>query len=476
MLTRQMQRFSPQSIYQLQQIGLAFFEKIATDSNLAGETQDFYQGLLVGLDWGVKLIDQEQGIETLKDLEARVATFINLDNPPSQQPNPSTAIHRLSSASIAQLQQKGRSTDLDENVLACVPATETQDFYHGCLAALDISISLSKEKYAYAQISLLKTNAAHFIELSSQSDRQVARPTLQDLSLSQSRKPRRFSSLLPVYQSGVATPVSPETNSEALIESGINDSDYAEDSEQVRLEDDPQDSKEGEGLIEVGSSPEQRLELERLLADLLLKEHHQFKGLERLEFMEDWTILSQQGESIRVVSQVDHHLVFKINLEGEVQNPLSNLDAEKLKIKLTQEAPELLSEVQVLGNNSNSTIEPLMFTLEREQVKQAELILPIAQKVFEYKLNLGDEGVEETDDLTIISVAEVYQLIVTNVEGVSVSSLRASGRGELLRVRGEHLVLAQGIRFEDVEFWRQMADDLNTVESQPAQHSREIEL
>ncbi|MFM6452046.1 MAG: hypothetical protein ACKPH7_09580, partial [Planktothrix sp.] len=64
MLTKQMQRFSPQSIYQIQQIGLAFFEKIATDSNLAGETQDFYQGLLVGLDWGVKLIDQEQGIET----------------------------------------------------------------------------------------------------------------------------------------------------------------------------------------------------------------------------------------------------------------------------------------------------------------------------------------------------------------------------------------------------------------------------
>lgn len=471
-----MQRFSPQSIYQLQQIGLAFFEKIATDSNLAGETQDFYQGLLVGLDWGVKLIDQEQGIETLKDLEARVATFINLDNPPSQQPNPSTAIHRLSSASIAQLQQKGCSTDLDENILACVPATETQDFYHGCLAALDFSISLSKEKYAYAQISLLKTNAAHFIELSSQSDRQVARPTLQDLSLSQSRKPRRFSSLLPVYQSGVATPVSPETNSETLIESGINDSDYAEDSEQVRLEDDPKDSKEGEGLIEVGRSAEQRLELERLLVDLLLKEDHQFKKLEQLELMEDWTILSQEGESIRVVSQVDHHLVFKINLEGEVQHPLSNLDAEKLKIKLTQEAPELLSEVQVLDNNSNSTIEPLMLTLEREQVKQAELILPIAQKVFEYKLNLGDEGVEETDDLTIISVAEFYQLIVTDVEGVSVSSLRASGRGELLRVCGEHLVLAQGIRSEDVEFWLQMADDLNTVESQPAQHSREIEL
>jgi hypothetical protein len=117
-----------------------------------------------------------------------------------------------------------------------------------------------------------------------------------------------------------------------------------------------------------------------------------------------------------------------------------------------------------------------MFTLEREQVKQAELILPIAQKVFEYKLNLGDEGVEETDDSTIISVAEVYQLMVTDVEGVSVSSLRASGRGELLRVGGEHLVLAQGIRSEDVEFWLQMADDLNTVESQPAYESREIEL
>ena len=52
-----MQRFSPEYILRLKQIGLAFFEKIATDRAIAGETQDFYQGLVAGLDGAVKLID-----------------------------------------------------------------------------------------------------------------------------------------------------------------------------------------------------------------------------------------------------------------------------------------------------------------------------------------------------------------------------------------------------------------------------------
>ena len=71
------QRFSPDYILRLKQIGLAFFEKIATDRAIAGETQDFYQGLLAGLDGAVKLIDEESGVQTLSLLEAKIATFIN---------------------------------------------------------------------------------------------------------------------------------------------------------------------------------------------------------------------------------------------------------------------------------------------------------------------------------------------------------------------------------------------------------------
>jgi hypothetical protein len=77
MLLNTIQRFSPDYIFRLKQIGLAFFEKIATDRAIAGETQDFYQGLLAGLDGAVKLIDEESGVQTLSLLEAKIATFIN---------------------------------------------------------------------------------------------------------------------------------------------------------------------------------------------------------------------------------------------------------------------------------------------------------------------------------------------------------------------------------------------------------------
>jgi hypothetical protein len=70
MLLDTIQRFSPDYILRLKQIGLAFFEKIATDRAIAGETQDFYQGLLAGLDGAVKLIDEESGVQTLSLLEA----------------------------------------------------------------------------------------------------------------------------------------------------------------------------------------------------------------------------------------------------------------------------------------------------------------------------------------------------------------------------------------------------------------------
>jgi hypothetical protein len=77
MFLNTIQRFSPYYILRLKQIGQAFFEKIATDRAIAGETQDFYQGLLAGLDRAVHLIDKESGLQTLSLLEAKIATFIN---------------------------------------------------------------------------------------------------------------------------------------------------------------------------------------------------------------------------------------------------------------------------------------------------------------------------------------------------------------------------------------------------------------
>lgn len=75
--------------------------------------------------------------------------------------------------SISQLRQIGRETDCELDIEDCICIGETQDFYHGCLAAIDFALSLAGEKYAYAQISLVKTNAANFIELNKDCERRV---------------------------------------------------------------------------------------------------------------------------------------------------------------------------------------------------------------------------------------------------------------------------------------------------------------
>ncbi|MBD2185675.1 hypothetical protein H6S82_24030 [Planktothrix sp. FACHB-1355] len=176
-----MQRFSADHISRLKQIGLAFFEKIATDQTIAGESQDFYQGLLVGFDRAVKLIDEEDGVRSLNLLQAKIAKFIDVETNSFQaDPNSTPAIsdrnsfiRRLSKSYIAKLKQIDAEANLDSDIEDCVCPNETQDFYHGCIAALDFAVSLAGEKYAYAQISLLKTNAAYFIDLNKDRERQV---------------------------------------------------------------------------------------------------------------------------------------------------------------------------------------------------------------------------------------------------------------------------------------------------------------
>ena len=52
------------------------------------------------------------------------------------------------------------------------------------------------------------------------------------------------------------------------------------------------------------------------------------------------------------------------------------------------------------------------------------------------------------------------------------SSLTVSVRGELIKVRGENLVLAQGISSEDIDFWAVVAEELDRIEAR----SRDYEL
>jgi hypothetical protein len=111
-------------------------------------------------------------------------------------------------------------------------------------------------------------------------------------------------------------------------------------------------------------------------------------------------------------------------------------------------------------------------TMDIQQVKMAESILPTAQRAFEYLINYARDRVEETDEYTRVRVGDLYDLIVGESEGVSVSSLTVSVRGELIKVRGEDLVLAQGISSEDIDFWAVVAEELDRIEARSRDDER----
>ncbi len=545
------QRFSPEYILRLKQIGLAFFEKIATDRAIAGETQDFYQGLLAGLDGAVKLIDEESGVQTLSLLEAKIATFINDEEDNSSQQSLSSSsvegdcklsISRLPVRSISQLRQIGRETDCGLDIEDCVCIGETQDFYHGCLAAIDFALSLAGEKYAYAQISLVKTNAANFIELNKDWERRVLE--LKGLSSSQRQDGQPKQSLL-VWLSQAdgdnqvgtlgseaegdeADSLSTEAgalaeiqeqdlksdrsnSSELTIPLAFSNSailkDQNESEEQVIFELNPLEILAGRGKNETGDRSlgisedgsasfkeevqeqfkeeivkrpeEKRLELENLLASTLLNSSQHFK-LGKRKVIEDWTAFLEEGEAIRVISDRDSHIVLRITLEGEVQSALSYGDAEVLGATVK----ENLEDLAIFSNwlepiipnppagDLNADSVPPAATIDIQQVKMAESILPTAQRAFEYLLDRAPDRVEETDEYTRVRVGDLYDLIVGESEGVSVSSLTVSVRGELIKVRGEKLVLAQGISPEDIDFWAVVAEELDRIEARSRDSER----
>lgn len=385
------QRFPPEYIWRLKQIGLVFFEKIATDEAIAGETQDFYQGLLVGLDRAVKLIDEEEGVEVLGLLKAKIAKFI--DNDFSQLAACSEAgiledklsISRLSYSYIAQLQQSDADTE-DE-----ICPTETQDFYHGCIAALDFAVSLAGEKYAYAQISLLKTNAAYFIDLNKDQARQVHIPEMKSSVSVSGEELRQNSGLI-----GDWVQLKPET--------------FVDDSDSFSIEE---------------SVDVQRLEAEeREIENSTIETENQLVN-----------ILLDNSENSKQV-------------KPNISNALADENTE---------------------TNSSTAI-------DIEQIKLAQSILPTAQKAFEYLLNYFPERVEETDEYTRVRVGNLYDLIVKESEGISISSLTASRRGELIRVQGEELIVAQGILSEDAEFWTTIAQQLDEMSPKQAILSEKPDL
>ncbi|MEG4940753.1 hypothetical protein [Microcoleus sp. F4-D5] len=540
-----MQRFSPEYILRLKQIGLAFFEKIATDRSIAGETQDFYQGLLAGLDRAVKLIDEEVGVQTLSLLEAKIATFINDGGDDSPQQHLSSnsgggdcklSICRLPASSISQLRQIGRETDCEPIIEDCICIGETQDFYHGCLAAIDFALSLAGEKYAYAQISLVKTNAANFIELNkdwerrvlelkglSSSKRQDWQPK-QDLlvGLSQVDGDDRVGKFSSEVEGDEAEDFSTEiatkdaeiqeqdlesdrsNSSEPIVPLAFSNSailqDKNEGEEQVIFELNPLEILAGRGknetsdrslgISEDGSASfkeevqeqckeeilklpeEERLELENLLVSNLLDGCQYFK-LGKRKVIEDWTAFLEEGEAIRVISDRDSHIVLRITLEGEVQSALSYGDAEILGATVKENSQDFAifsNWLEPIIPNSpagdlNADSVPPAVTMDIQQVKMAESILPTAQRAFEYLLDRAPDRVEETDEYTRVRVGDLYNLMVTESEGVSVSSLTASVRGELIKVRGEDLILAQGISSEDIDFWAVVAEQLDRIEA-----------
>ena len=501
------QRFSSDHISRLKQIGLVFFEKIATDQTIAGESQDFYQGLLVGFDRAVKLIDEENGVRSLTLLEAKIAKFIDTKTNSSQtEPNSIPAIsdrnsfiRRLSPSYIAKLKQIDAEVNLDSDIEEdCVCPNETQDFYHGCIAALDFAVSLAGEKYAYAQISLLKTNAAYFIDLNKDRERQVHIPEQKGLTSLKREHLYENQGLIdnwvrldnedyPIDKVDESDQGSFFTQEESLDDRTIKQENR--EGEESNLDDlnasshlsrqllnllesdiDSNDEIETERVnSKVQVEEKHRLEMETLLVDILLDNNQKLEQ-GKLNVIEDWTAFLENSETIRVISSLGDRIVLRVNLDGEVQSALSYADAEKLSATIKEQSQEsdisfttLVSTVSNLSEDDFRTDATSSTAMDIQQVEVAESILPTAQKAFDYVLNHFPERVEETDEYTRVRLGDLYDLIVSESEDASVSSLIASRRGELIRVRGEELVLAQGILSEDVKFWSTLAQRLDAI-------------
>jgi hypothetical protein len=192
------------------------------------------------------------------------------------------------------------------------------------------------------------------------------------------------------------------------------------------------------------------------LGDLIQADNENKIGYFRERGEEDDTeslFIQEESLDFPVLNQEDS-LSENSSFDELTASPLKQ-QTEKQTITTVKSSVYNLSE-----DNLSTDLVSSAATRDIEQIKLAESILPTAQRAFDYVLNHAPEQVEETDEYTRIRLGDLYDLIVRESEGISVSSLTADGRGELIRVRQENLIFARGILSEDVEFWSRVAERL----------------
>jgi len=179
-----MQRLNPDYIARTQEIGKDNFPALVKNREMAGETQDFYQGLLAGLDEFLKMdreLSATELVPTLELLEAKLATKIDtysvtdsFGKPTVDYSSALPCIGRLDPSYVDQLGVKGGEAGLGQVVDNIVRDGETQDFYQGAIAAIDFAKSIATDDYAFAAIGFMKINIATHIDL----EREPVRLTL----------------------------------------------------------------------------------------------------------------------------------------------------------------------------------------------------------------------------------------------------------------------------------------------------------
>ncbi|AFZ11365.1 hypothetical protein Cri9333_0391 [Crinalium epipsammum PCC 9333] len=171
-----MERLGSGYIARAKEIGIDFYPKIAADKSLVGETQDFYQGLLAGFHGAMRLmkvLPDRETFDALNSLEIKLATLINVDAgndqiASSSQPRIDSVmpdLSRLDKNVIEQLKQDSNNISFNHLIENLVVSGETQDFYQGCLTAVNFSKDICHEKLAFVAIGLMGINLAGYVEL-----------------------------------------------------------------------------------------------------------------------------------------------------------------------------------------------------------------------------------------------------------------------------------------------------------------------
>ncbi len=179
-----MQRLDSSYIARTKEIGIDFYPKIAADKSLVGETQDFYQGLLAGFHGAMRLIKalpEQETFAALNSLEIKLATLIDPNNDqiastPISTPTQNLiqnditdsvmpVLSRLDTNFIEQLKQHSQDKRDYQVVENLIVRSESQDFYHGCLTAVNFAKDICHEKLAFVAIGLMGINLAGYVEL-----------------------------------------------------------------------------------------------------------------------------------------------------------------------------------------------------------------------------------------------------------------------------------------------------------------------